>query len=167
MKFLSFSALALVLLSIESVLVRSLGLEVVHVDVSMALVVYLALRATTIEGAFSAFAVGYLLDVFTGRPTGLFPFLAVLAFLFVRGAGQILDGRSRASYALFVAISTVAHAVLALGFTWLTSRSGEGHVRSLTGLPMQVLLSTLVGVLLWPLLKRIEPGDRPEPGVLR
>lgn len=66
MRFLSFSALALVLLSVESVLVRSFGFEVARVDVGLALVVYAALRATTLEGAFSAFSVGYLLDVFVG-----------------------------------------------------------------------------------------------------
>ena len=91
------------------------------------------------EGALSAFSVGYLLDVFTGRPTGLYPALAVLVFLLVRGAGQLVDGRSRGPYALFVAVATVGHALLAVFFTWLTSASGSGHVLSLSGVPLQVL----------------------------
>lgn len=165
MKFLAFSGLALLLLSVESVLVKSLGLEVTRIDVGLAIVVYVALRATTLEGAFSAFAVGYLLDVFTGRPTGLYPFLAVLVFLLVRGAGQLVDGRSRGGYALFVAAATFGHALLVGFFTWLTSRQ-EGGV-SWSGLPLQVLLATGAGLLLWPLFKRIESGEHPEPGVLR
>lgn len=167
MRFLAFSTLALLLLSVESVLVKTFGFEVTRIDVGLALVVYVGLRATTLEGAFSAFAVGYLLDVFTGRPTGLYPFLAVLIFLLVRAAGQLLDGRSRASYALFVAAATVGHALLAVFFSWLTSRSGSGNVLSLSGVPLQVVLTTAAGALMWPLLKKIEPGERPEPGVLR
>lgn len=165
MKFLAFSALALLLLSVESVLVKFLGLEVTRIDVGLAIVVYVALRATTLEGAFSAFAVGYLLDVFTGRPTGLYPFLAMLVFLLVRGAGQLIDGRSRGGYALMVAAATFGHALLVGFFTWLTSRQ-EGGV-SWSGLPLQVILATGAALLLWPILKRIESGDHPEPGVLR
>ncbi|MFZ5438740.1 MAG: hypothetical protein ACOZQL_01965 [Myxococcota bacterium] len=167
MRFLGFSLLALLLLSLESVLVKTFGFEVTRIDVGLALVVYAALRATTVEGAFSAFAVGYLLDVFTGRPTGLYPALAVLVFLLVRSAGLLLDGRSRASYAAFVAVATIGHALLAVLFGWLTSASGSGHVLSLSGVPLQVVLTTLAGVAMWPLLKKIEPGERPEPGVLR
>ena len=166
MRFFAFSLLALLLLSVESVLVKTFGFEVTRIDVGLALVVYVALRSTTVEGALSAFSVGYLLDVFTGRPTGLYPALAVLVFLLVRGAGVVVDGRSRGSYALLVAVATFGHALLALFFSWLTSATG-GQSLSLSGVPLQVLLNTLAGVAMWPLLKKIEPGERPEPGVLR
>ncbi|MFT3707308.1 MAG: hypothetical protein QM817_06540 [Archangium sp.] len=165
MKFLAFSALALLLLSLESVLVKTFGFEVTRIDVGLALVVYAALRATTVEGAFSAFSVGYLLDVFTGRPTGLYPALAVLVFLLVRGGGMLVDGRSRSSYALFIAAATFGHALLAMLFSWVTS--SEGHVSSFSGVPLQVMLTVLAGMAMWPLLKKIEPGERPEPGGLR
>ena len=167
MRFLGFSILALLLLSVESVLVKTFGFEVTRIDVGLALGVYAALRCTTIEGAFSAFSVGYLLDVFTGRPTGLYPALAVLVFLLVRAAGVVVDTRSRGPYALLVAVATVVHAVLAVFFSWLTSAAGSGHVFSLSGVPLQVLLTTLAGLAMWPLRKKIEPGERPEPGVLR
>ncbi len=167
MRFLAFSAVALLLLSLEAVLVKTFGFEVTRIDVGLALVVYVALRSTTLEGAFSAFSVGYLLDVFTGRPTGLYPALAVLIFLLVRGVGVLVDGRSRVSYALFIAAATAGHAFLAVFFTWLTSAAGSGHVLSLSGVPLQVLLTTLAGLAMWPLFKKIEPGERPETGLLR
>lgn len=81
MKLLAFSGLALLLLSIESVLGRTIGFEATRIDVCLAIVVWVAIRASLVEGAFTAFAVGYLFDVFTGRPTWLFPFLGVLVFL--------------------------------------------------------------------------------------
>ncbi len=166
MKFFAFSFLALLLLSVESVLVNTFGFEVTRIDVGLALVVYAGLRCTTVEGAFSAFSVGYLLDVFTGRPTGLYPALAMLVFLLVRGAGVVVDTRSRGPYALFVAVATAGHAVLAVFFSWLTSAEG-GQVFSLSGVPLQVILTTLAGQAMWPLLKKIEAGERPEPGLLR
>lgn len=167
MRFLAISALALLLLSLESVVVKTFGFEVTRIDVGLALVVFAALRLTTLEGAFSAFFVGYLLDVFTGRPTGLYPALAMLVFLLVRAAALLVDGRSRVSYVGFTAAATVLHALLAVFFTWLTSRNGSGHVQSLSGVPLQVVLTMLAGLAMWPLLKRLDAGERPEPGVLR
>jgi rod shape-determining protein MreD len=167
MKTAIFSGLALLMLSIESVLVKSLGFENTRIDVGLALVVFVGLRASAVSGATTSFMVGYLFDVFTGRPTGLFPFLAVLVFLIVRSAGRVVDGRARSSVVLFVAAATLVHALLAVLFTWLTSRNGEGHVYSLSGSPLQIVLTTIVGALLWPLLRKIEPGERPEPGVIR
>ena len=66
---------------------------------------------------------------------------------------------------LFVAAATVGHALLAVLFSSLTS-TGGGHALSLSGMPLQVVLTTLAGAALWPLLARIEPGERPAPGVL-
>ena len=167
MKLLSFSVLALLLLSVEAVLVKTFDFDVARIDVGLAIVVFAALRASALEGALSAFAVGYLLDVFTGKPTNLYPFLAVLVFLLVRGAGQVIDGRSRTMYALLVAAATVVHALLAVFFSWLTTSSGGGQVLSLSGVPLQVFLTTAAGLAMWPLLMKIEPGERPDPGVLR
>lgn len=166
MRFLAFSALTLVLLAVESALVKALGLEAARVHVGLAVVVFVALRGGALEGAFTAFAAGYLVDVFTGRPTGLYPFLAVLVFLLVRGAAQLVDGRSRRAYGLFLAGAAFGHALLVAFFTWLTSRQGGGVAWA--GLPLQLALTTGVGVALWPLFRRLAPGvERAEAGSLR
>lgn len=166
MKWLGFSALALLLLSVESVLVKRLGLEVTRIDVGLALVVYAALHASSVQGGFIAFSVGYLLDVFTGRPTGLYPFLSVLVFLLVRAAGQLVDGRLMGVFALLVGGAVFLQALLAVLFSWLTSPSGAGVVWSLSGVPLQVVLTVAAAMALRPLLRRLEPGERPDPGVL-
>ncbi len=166
MRFFGLAALALLLLSVESVLVQVFGFEVTRIDVGLALVVFAALRLRVTEGALSAFAVGYLLDVITGKPTGLYPALAVLAFLLVRAAALLLDGRGRVAYLAFTGVATVVHALLALLLTWLTSRDGIGHVVSLSGVPLQVVLTVLAGAVLWPLLRRFEVAERPTQGGL-
>jgi rod shape-determining protein MreD len=120
-----------------------------------------------VEGAFTAFALGYLFDALTGRPTGLYAFLAVLVFLVVRVANGVIDARTRGLYALATGAATLGTGLLAAFFTWLTSRDG-GQAAGLKGLPWQVLFTFLAALLMWPLLRKVNPGqERPEPGVLR
>ncbi len=168
MRFAATVGLALLFLSVEAVVTRQLGLEVTRLDVTLALVVFLGLRAATLEGAFAAFAIGYLLDVFTGRPTGLYPFLAVLTFLLTRMLSSFVDARARGLFALLCGASALAHGLLAAFFSWLTSPSGGGTIISLTGLPLQAFLCAVAAALLWPLLRKLDPAyERPQAGMLR
>ena len=164
MKGALFTALALVLLSIEAVLVKTFGFEVTRIDVTIAIIVFMAVRSKTIEGSLTSFAIGYLLDVFTGRPSGLYPALAVLVFLLARAAAQLLDGKSRLGYALFAAGATVGHSLVAFLLMWLTSKNADGRVLSLTAVPLQALLTGVTAALLFPLLAKIEPGERVDVG---
>ncbi|MBI3184778.1 MAG: hypothetical protein HYZ28_21790 [Myxococcales bacterium] len=166
MKFGATVGLALLLLVIESVAVKYLGFAITRIDVTVALVVFLSLRAGLLEGAFASFAIGYLLDVMSGRPTGLFVFLAVLVYLLGRLVSSLLDARSAPSFVLFVAGAEVAHSLLALFFGWMTSKSGTAPA-SVGALFAQLGLTLLAALLLWPLLRRLDPGtERPEAGAL-
>jgi len=160
--------LALLLLCFESVTVQALGFTVTRIDATLALVVFLGLRANTAEGAFSAFCIGYLLDVFTGRPTGLYPFLAVLMFLLVRLLASFVDARARILYAAMTGAATLVHSLLAIFFSSLTSiDAAGGAVTTISAVPLQVILASLTAFLLWPLLLKLDPGqDRPKAGVL-
>lgn len=161
--------MALVLLSFEAVLVKYSGLAITRIDVTVALVAFLALRANTQEGAISAFIIGYLLDLSTGRPTGLYTFLAVLTFLLGKLAASLVDVRSGFMFALYAMGADATHGLLAIFFTWLTLRGGgAGGGIPLSSLPVQVLLTGLAALLMYPLLRRIDPGtERPQIGVLR
>jgi len=166
MKFLFTVAMALFLLTLESVLVKYLGLSVSRIDVTVTLVAFLALRASTVEGAFSSFVVGYLLDVMSGHPTNLFVFLAVFLFMGCRVAASLVDVRSGFSFALFAMGADAVHGLLAAFFSWMIS-NGAGAAASLSGLPLQIVLTGAAGLLLYPLFKRIDPGNqRPEVGTL-
>jgi len=121
MKFLVTVLLSLLLLSIESVVVKYLGLTVSRIDVTVAIVAFLGLRASLSEGALSSFCVGYLVDLMSGQPTGLYTFLSVFTFLICRLAGTLVDIRSGPSFALFAAAADLGHAVLSVFFLWLTS----------------------------------------------
>jgi hypothetical protein len=167
-KFLITVGVALLLLTIESAVVKYVGFQVVRIDVTVALVVFLALRANTVEGAVSSFSIGYLLDVMGGNPTWLYCFLAVLVFLLVRLASNLVDVRSAPLFVVFVAGADLGHGLLATFFTWMTSKAGAVPTASLSSLPIQVALTAAAALRMWPLLRKFDPGtERPEVGALR
>lgn len=168
MRLVATVLLALVLLTVETVLVKAFGWSVVRVDVTVVLLAFLALRASTLEGAFAAFFVGYMLDSMSGSPTWLYTFLGVLIFLLGRIGRAIVDVRTPASFALFCMGADTVHGLLAVFFSWLASREGFATGALLSALPLQVFLTGIAAVLLYPLLRRVDPGsDRPEVGALR
>lgn len=167
MRYLGTLVLALVVLSVEAAASRVFGWSMGQVDITVALVTWVAIHGATVEGAFTAFSLGYLLDALSGRPTGLYAFLAVLLFVAVRIGNTLIDVRTRGLYAAATGVATLAHALLAAFFTWLTSRGG-GQSAGLTGLHWQVLGTVVAAFLFFPLLKRLSPPqERQETGVLR
>ena len=156
MRVLFAVGLALLLLSVESVVVKYLGLTLARIDVTVAIVAFLSLRSGLLEGAAGAFAVGYLLDLMSGRPTGLYTFLAVLTFLLGRIARSLVEVRGALGFAVF-----------ALAVTWLTSKTWGMGALSPAGLPLEVLLTGAAALCLYPVLQRFGPvAERAEPGLI-
>src|SRR4030095_8024264 len=118
----------LLFLALESVAVKYVGLGVARIDVTVAIVAFLSLRAGLLEGSFAAYAVASLLDLMTGRPTGLYTLLAVVTFLLGRVAGSLVDVRSARSFALFAMAADATHGLLAWGIG-----SGSGRQMGLSG----------------------------------
>lgn len=165
MKLALTLVLTLLFLALESVAVKYVGLGVARIDVTVAIVAFLSLRAGLLEGAVASYAVGYLLDLMTGRPTGLYTLLAVVTFLLGRVVGSLVDVRSARSFALFAMAADATHGLLAWG---IGSVSGKQMALSgLSGLPLEVFLTGLAAFLLYPLLKRFGLGaERRDPGLL-
>jgi rod shape-determining protein MreD len=158
MKFLVTLALALLLLTLESVVVQQLGLAISRIDVTVVLVAFLAVRASTLEGSISSFSVGYLLDLMSGQPTGLFTFLAVFTFLVGKLVVSLVEVRGRAAFVLFAMGADVGHGLLASFFTWLTAKDGAAWAL-LPGLPLQVTLTGVAAAFIHPLLRRFEASQ--------
>lgn len=165
MKLALTLVLTLLFLALESVAVKYVGLGVARIDVTVAIVAFLSLRAGLLEGAVASYAVGYLLDLMTGRPTGLYTLLAVVTFLLGRVVGSLVDVRSARSFALFAMAADATHGLLAWGIGSVSGR--QMALSGLSGLPLEVLLTGLAALLLYPLLKRFGLGaERRDPGLL-
>ena len=165
MKLLLTLVLTLLFLALESVAVKYVGLGVARIDVTVAIVAFLSLRAGLLEGAAASYAVGYLLDLMTGRPTGLYTLLAVVTFLLGRVVGSVMDVRTGKSFALFAMAMDGTHGLLAWGIGSVSSK--QISLSGLSGLPLEVLLTGLAALLLYPLLKRFGLGaEKRDPGLL-
>jgi rod shape-determining protein MreD len=111
--------------------------------------------------------VGYLLDMMSGQPTGLYTFLAVFTFLIGKLVASVVDVRTPMAFALFAMGADAGHGLLAAFFTWLTVKEGA-TVALLPGLPLQVALTGLTALALYRVLKKFESRqDRPQMGLLR
>ena len=165
MKLALTLVLTLLFLALESVAVKYVGLGVARIDVTVAIVAFLSLRAGLLEGAAASYAVGYLLDLMTGRPTGLYTLLAVVTFLLGRIVGSVMDVRTGKSFALFAMAMDATHGILAWGIGSVSSK--QVSLSGLSGLPLEVLLTGFAALLLYPLLKRFGLGaERRDPGLL-
>jgi hypothetical protein len=165
MKLLLTLVLTLLFLALESVAAKYLGLGVARIDVTVAIVAFLSLRAGLLEGAVASYSIGYLLDLMTGRPTGLYTLLALVTFLLGRVAGSLMDVRSGRSFALFAMAADVTHGLLAWGISGVSSK--QVALSGLSGLPMEVLLTGVAALLLYPLLRRFGLGaERRDPRLL-
>ena len=167
MKLALTLVLTLLFLALESVAVKYVGLGVARIDVTVAIVAFLSLRAGLLEGAVASYAVGYLLDLMTGRPTGLYT-LPGGGHLPARPGGRRrwwTCGRRR-SFALFAMAADATHGLLAWGVGSVSGK--QVSLSGLSGLPLEVLLTGLAALVLYPLLKRFGLGaEKRDPGLLR
>lgn len=92
--------LAVALAVVQAVLLRHLGGGRFPVALALPVVVWLGMRAATVEGAVGAAAIGWVLDALSGAPPGLHAFLAVLLFLGSRLGTGLVDVRGRAAFGL-------------------------------------------------------------------
>ncbi len=159
--------IALILMAMQSVLVKILGLDSARLGIGLAVVVFLGLRIGDIPGALGAFAVGYFLDVLSGYPSWLYPFLSVAIFAAVRIISDFADSESRGAYTAIVALAVLLHALLAGAFAWLTGPLNSSASVTLPAIALEAAITALAAFVLWPLFRLIEPKKgREERGAL-
>jgi len=154
---MAYLLLALIALSAQSVVVKSLGFQLTRLEVTAAFVVFAGLRLPGLKGAALVFAVGYMADVFTGRPTWLYVFLSVLGFLGTRLLAHWVEFRKPMHYSLLTAVVSCLSTLLGCFLSWLTTKPNELSAWPLAGLPLETLVALCSAVLLWPFLNRIYP----------
>jgi len=150
--------MALGLLTLESVAGQFTSHSVAALDVTLALVAYLALKALPLEGAVTAFGVGYLVDVMSGRPSGLYTFLAELAYVGGKLGSSLVVVNTRHRFALFCMAVQAGHAVVAWMLRSAVARDPVGTA-PLGLLPLQVLLTGAAALGLYGALRMLDPGE--------
>ena len=117
-----------------------------------------------LRGAATAFAIGYLYDLFTGNPLGIHTFVFVVGFLTAWLVGFLVSFRG----VLFEMVLTLALTFLAGGLLELIRAFTPGGLAwsglTLTAALLAPALATaLVAPLLFALVRQIDPGTERAP----
>ena len=112
-RYLTFAMLGFGILVFQAAVGAMIPLEDWAPNLVLPIVIYLAVAhdVPIARGAFTAFVLGYMLDMFCGSPMGLQTFVMVATFLIARGAGVNLFMRGP----LFQIAITFGFAVVAGG----------------------------------------------------
>jgi rod shape-determining protein MreD len=120
------------------------------------LVLFFALRCPVLEGAIGSAVVGYLVDILSGQPSGLYVFTAVLTFLFSKFIAPLAEVRSTTAFALLAGCLDVLHNMTAFALVRLSGQRGVSYLSMLWAIFASAGLTLLAGWLIWPLLKKID-----------
>ncbi len=169
MKPLAYVLFALALAGLQAAVLRWMGGGALSAALLAAVVVHLGLHAGNVDGAVAAAGVGYVLDLMSGTPKGLFTFLAVALFLLVRAVGAAVDVRGRAGFA---ALSGLGALTLSLGAVQLTRYTADPPespgLRLLGRLLVEAILTGALAPLVGMGMRRLDGlFPREEAGLLR
>ncbi|HET7754697.1 MAG TPA: hypothetical protein VFK85_12380 [Anaeromyxobacteraceae bacterium] len=169
MKPVLYFALALALSALQAALLRWLGGGAIPVMIVLPMVLWLGLHANTVEGAVSATAIGYVLDLANGGPKGLMTFLSVALFLFARGAGAAVDIPGRVGFAVLTLVGTFLAGCAALGLIDLVTPQVAAPGWELAGrIGLEALVTALASPLVLSLMNATDRlFARDDPTLLR
>jgi rod shape-determining protein MreD len=166
---LAFVALALLLVALQSALLRWVGGGALPLALPLAVVVYLGLHAANVEGAVASAMIGWVVDVSAGGTKGLLTCLAVALFLLARAAASAVELRGRISFAVLTTVGTFIVGALALGLIHLVAPPEASPAPSLLGrVALEAFLTGVAAVPLLGFLRRVDGlFAREDPTLLR
>ncbi len=158
LRFAALFGVATFVLATNSVLSRSPSLRL---DVVAPIVVFLSLELELFVGLIAAFGVGYLADLFSGEPKGLYWASTVIQFLLLRLFVFRIVGSRPPIVAAIVVATTVLGLVVRL-LMQATLGPGRSTVTSMSpGLLSLFLGAVLLGYPLYALFSRVDAKLKP------
>jgi rod shape-determining protein MreD len=165
---LGFVLACLLLAAFQAVLLRWLGGGRLPLQLLVPCIAWLGLKAGNVEGVAAAAGIGYLMDLFSGVPTGLFTFLAVVLHLFSRAAGLAVDLQGRAGFAVLCGAGSLVVALGAVSLQrWFGAVDAEPGLLLLPRILAEAALAALASPLVHVGMARLDALlGREEAGLL-
>ncbi|MDO3376723.1 rod shape-determining protein MreD [Geoalkalibacter halelectricus] len=138
-------------------------------DLFILLLVCLSLSQDTLRGAFIAWGLGAIKDVFSGQTLGLYGFVFLITFFFIKGTERRLNTESSLLLVFLVFAGVLIEGGLAAATLLILDDVGRGWQIILRHIPAQALVSSGVAWVLLLLafwlqrrtgLRQIIPGLR-------
>jgi cell shape-determining protein MreD len=166
-RFIILPLLAFFLTLFQSAVISELLPNFIKPDLILILITYLGVSPLLVTGAILVFFCGLLQETFSGSPHGLFLFIYLSIFFFIKLLGKFLIlGETITLRIILVAVS-IAFQVLLMIF--LSPALGTFFNLSLPGVSWilpQALITCAVGWPLFHLFKKLEALPRVEPSPL-
>jgi len=166
-RFFILPLIAYFLTLFQSAVISELLPNFVKPDLMLILITYLGTSPLLVTGALLVFFCGLLQETFSGSPHGLFLFVYLSIFFFIKLLGKFLIlGETTTLRIILVAVSISLQVLLmillppAVGISFNLSLPGVSWI-----LP-QALMTCAVGWPLFHLFKRLEAVPRVEPSPL-
>ena len=156
----------------ESVFPYLFHLRAARFDLLLSVVLYLALNDEIITGAALSACAGYLGEISSATPAGLYTFLAVLTWAVVRVSARGLRSDGGALSAVIAFGTSLVHSLLAAGLFYLVAPAPAEFGWHFTGALPSALMTGLCAPFVFGALRRIDAlfipvGDDPVPGRVR
>lgn len=156
------------LLVLQTTLAQVFPWEYFIPNLSLVVVVYLGLRQPLGQGAIVAFAIGYMIDTFSGASIGLHTFSAVATFLTSRLVFHQLFVQGKLFEILVAFMMTCFDGVTALLIRAVFDQSMDGLLMDVKIVVSRAVTTALCAPLVFALVSRLEPdGPRRTSGEQR
>lgn len=156
--------LAFALLVVQGMLQHILPSQWVYPSLVLPLVLYMAVGEFSLaRGASLSFVIGYLTDVFSGIPMGLYTFCTVAVFLLARVAGLKLFLHGVGFQILLTFVASMAVGGLMLGLHVVFERHHLAIASAMALVASQGLATALVSPLVFALVRRLPGVETPKP----
>lgn len=163
----------LVAMVVESVFPFILGLSRARADLLLSVVLYLALNDEPISGAGLSAVAGYLGEIGSATPPGLYTFLAVLTWLVVRISARGLRSDGGPLSAIIAFVACIVHSLLAAGVFYLVAPAPAEFHFAIGAALLAALMTALAAPIVFGVLRRIDSlfipsgGEQPLPRGVR
>jgi rod shape-determining protein MreD len=141
---------------VESVFPFLFGLRLARADLLLSVVLYLALNDELVMGAALSAAAGYLGEISSATPAGLYTFLAVVTWAVVRVSARGLRSDGGISSALVAFATSIVHSLMAAALFYVVMpKPAELNWRIGIALPSAVM-TAVAAPIVFGLLRRID-----------
>ena len=155
-RFSFFLLFGWLLLILQTSLLKFLSLGAVIPNLVLLIVLYLGLFHQFRQGCALTFCLGYMMDLFSGCPTGLYIFLFLGSFSLAQLIREMFYLKSRLFQIVFILIFSLGNDFFLFLLLWVFSSPVSLSSSLFKGIILQGIYNTAVGPFLFLFLERVD-----------
>ena len=144
---------SLVLLTLFALSLRYLQFIDTKPDIILIVVIYIAIAFDNALDILIAFVLGYLADIFSGSPVGLFVMMRTVAFVVVRFLNMNFFSKNALFFIIITFIASILDSIY-LGYQF--ESAGSTFISIMLSAIYIGLINMISALIMYPLLQKIE-----------